>query len=119
MKRKIVGILVVALFFATAVLPSTGAFNKADLKIEKRIVEFNYNDETLIAPKLAFLFGRVNNKHESDPNVLCNAVNLLVIMFLPPQIHWYRNSEIVSMPDGMKLGIYTNYFICGFFWIWE
>jgi hypothetical protein len=119
MKRKIVGILVVALFFGTAFLPSSAAVNKSDLSVEKKIVESNYNDGTLIAPKLAFLFGRVNNKHQSDPDVLCNAVNLLVIMFLPPEIHWYRNSEVVSMPDGMKFGIFTNYFICGFFWIWE
>ena len=105
MSKKIIGMLVVTLLIATAVLPVTSAMNK----------EVKNNDvEPLIHPMLAFLFGTLENKQRGGIGWECNARNLRFFNFEELKYHHYTNSEFLEI-SRFGLGIFIGKFIYGFY----
>ena len=117
MKRNIVCILVVILLTATVVMPVVVSLDKEATEIEKKIVDIKNNDETFMAPRSAFLFGRINNKHEGGAGWICDSVNLRIIILKTLERINYTDGETVEVVKP-GLGIFTNRFIIGFYKVW-
>jgi hypothetical protein len=115
MKRKYIGIFVVMLFITTTALPVLGT-NDKDIEIEKKMIDIEDNVKSMIHPELAFLFGRVENKHSGGIGWQCEAVNLRVMNFGSLEYHHYSNYEYIEIGKP-GLGFFTNRFIFGFYMI--
>ena len=117
MNKRIVGILLIMLMMVPAVLPITSAINKEVKENEKNIVDiFDNNDQSLIHPQLAFIFGRVTSKYQGGIGWLCKAGNLRVFNFEEFRYYHYTNSEFIEI-SRFGLGIFILGFIFGFYMI--
>ncbi len=117
MNKKIIGIFLMMLMIIPAVLPVTSAMNKEINENEKKIVNiYDNDDEPLIHPSPAFLFGRVEAKVQGGIGWNCNAANLRVFNLEFLEYHHYTNSEFIEI-SRFGLGLFIGKFVFGFFMI--
>lgn len=115
MNKKIVGIFLIMLIIVPTVIPATSTTNKEVKEKEKKIEDI-YDDESLIHPQLAFIFGRVTSKYRGGIGWLCEAGNLRIFNFEELRYYHYRNSEFIEI-SRFGLGLFIFRFIIGFYMI--
>ncbi len=115
MNKKIVGIFLIMLVIVPTVIPAISAMNKKVKDFEKKIDDIN-EDESLIAPQLAFIFGRVETKYRGSIGWECTARNLRIFNFGELRYYHYSNSERIDI-SRFGLGLFIFRFIIGFYMI--
>lgn len=115
MNKKIIGIFLIMLIIIPTVIPATSAINKEVKEIEKKIDDI-YENDPLIHPQLAFIFGRVTSKYHGGIGWLCEAGNLRIFNFEELRYYHYRNSEFIEI-SRFGLGLFIFRFIIGFYMI--
>jgi len=116
MKRKLIGLFIIMLFIITISLPAFATINKEEIYNEEKTVNNYINSESLIHPEIAFLFGRIHNKHSGGIGWTCDAIDLRIFNFAQLEYNRYTNYETLEVGKP-GLGIFTNRFITGFYMI--